>query len=65
MGELSCPETSVNNENSTLCNITEEPISRFRACFLQKSEYYIKELSQNTIITFAFLLSSLQIYAEY
>ena len=62
MGELSCPESSVNNEKSTLCNIPEESRSRFRAYFLEKSEYHTKYLSQNTILIFEFLLSSLQIY---
>ena len=64
-GEISCPETSVNNEKSTLCNIPEERRSRFRVCFLQKSEYHIQDLSQNTRLISEFLLSSLQIYAEY
>jgi hypothetical protein len=64
MGELSCPESSVNNDKSTLCNIPEEPRSRFLACFLPKSEYHITALSQNIIIIFEFLLSSLRIYVE-
>ena len=43
MGELSCPDISVNNEKSSLCKNPEEPRSRFRASFLQKSEYYVTD----------------------